>query len=50
MKAKSLSASQEASSEVFGNAYLDALLWLTPINPFGTPNSTTISFSFGFGR
>ncbi len=47
MKARSLSASEEASSESLGNAYLDALLWLTPVNPFGGANATTISFSFG---
>src|SRR5215204_6041623 len=31
----------------FGNIYLDALLWLTPTNPFGTTKSTTVDFSFG---
>jgi hypothetical protein len=49
MKKKSLSASNENSSESFDNIYLDALLWLTPTNPFGTANggTTTISYSFG---
>jgi serralysin len=53
MKARALSTSSIANSQAsatassFGNIYLDALLWLTPTNPFGTTKSTTIDFSFG---
>jgi hypothetical protein len=38
----------DASPESYSdNVYLNALLWLTPTNPFGTVNHTTIDFSFG---
>ena len=39
--------SKASSPTTFGNIYLDALLWLTPTNPFGSTRSTTIDFSFG---
>ena len=29
------------------NIYLQSLLWLTPINPFGSATNTTITFAFG---
>ncbi len=53
MKARALATTNEvngqasATSTSFGNIYLNALLWLTPTNPFGTTNGTTIDFSFG---
>ncbi|MDF2970555.1 MAG: Peptidase serralysin [Microvirga sp.] len=54
MKARALATgeannSKASSPTTFGNIYLDALLWLTPTNPFGSTRSTTIDFSFGSG-
>ena len=43
----STSKGQASPGTSFGNIYLDALLWLTPTNPFGSARSTTIDFSFG---
>jgi serralysin len=53
MKARSLLTNSTANSQALAtadsvsNIYLDALLWLTPTNPFSETQVTTIDFSFG---
>ncbi|MDF3062845.1 MAG: hypothetical protein K0S06_2954 [Microvirga sp.] len=49
-KAAQLAATSATPVASLENDYLQSLLWLTPSNPFGTAESTTISFAFGGAR
>src|SRR4051794_7385579 len=55
MKARCLSTNSATNSQALStnnpsaHIYLDALLWLTPTNPFSRTKVTTIDFSFGAG-